>query len=67
VEEIYEIAIRLSSSVIPEYDWTRIKELGFQEKLKEKLFLMESLKTYKCIKCPDLISHVIPNPKHSME
>jgi antiviral helicase SKI2 len=60
VEEIYEIAARLSSlSVIPEFDWTKIKELEFQEKLREKKRLLDSLKNFKCTKCPELISHVI--------
>ena len=58
-EQLYEIANRLSNvSVIPEYDWTKIKELEFQEKLREKNRLSESLTNFTCTKCPDLVSHV---------
>jgi hypothetical protein len=60
VEELFELASRLSLlSVIPEFDWTKIKELEFQEKLREKKRLWDSLKNFKCTKCPDLTSHVI--------
>ena len=41
-----------------EYDWSRIKELDFQEKWTEKWLLLKSLDSYQCNLCPDLNDHV---------
>ena len=59
LEEIFEIGRRFSKiGTIPEYDWIKIKELEFQEKLREKRILLESLSNFQCCKCPDLNIHV---------
>jgi antiviral helicase SKI2 len=44
-------------SNIPEYDWSKMRELEFQEKLAEKSSLLKSLNNYQCTQCPDLDSH----------
>ncbi|KAI8839115.1 antiviral helicase [Chytriomyces cf. hyalinus JEL632] len=42
---------------IPENDWSKIREMEFQEKEKEKNSLMSKLSMFQCSKCPDLIEH----------
>ncbi|KAI9327811.1 antiviral helicase [Zopfochytrium polystomum] len=42
---------------ILEEDWSKIRELEFQEWLKERARLIRSLSGYQCSKCPDLIEH----------
>lgn len=46
------------SNTIPEYDWSKIRELDFQEKYREKILLMKQLQYFQCTQCPDLIEHV---------
>lgn len=43
---------------LEEYDWSKIKEVEFQEAYREKRVLLEKLKHFKCNKCPDLQTHV---------
>ena len=42
---------------VPEFDWSKMRELEFQEKLAEKNLLLNSLNDYQCTQCPDLDSH----------
>ncbi|ORY49800.1 antiviral helicase [Rhizoclosmatium globosum] len=44
-------------SRIPENDWSKIRELEFQEKEKEKNALLAKLSSFQCSKCPDLVEH----------
>lgn len=41
-----------------ELDWTKIRDLEFQEKSREKSHLMKSLRRFDCEHCPDLVDHV---------
>jgi antiviral helicase SKI2 len=51
-------ALMCSSGDIPEFEWTKIKELEFQEWYKERNALMTQLANFQCTKCPDLTDHV---------
>ncbi|KAI9593337.1 translation repressor [Syncephalis fuscata] len=42
---------------LEENDWSKLRELDFQEKLQEKHRLMRQLITFQCCKCPDLDAH----------
>ncbi|KAI8621867.1 NUC185 domain-containing protein [Chytriomyces sp. MP71] len=42
---------------IPENDWSKIREMEFQEKEKEKNSLLAKLSLFQCSKCPDLVEH----------
>ena len=43
---------------IPEHDWSKIRELEFQEKYREKMMLTRQLSMYRCTRCPNLNDHV---------
>ncbi|KAJ1552689.1 hypothetical protein HK405_010364, partial [Cladochytrium tenue] len=45
------------SGVIPEVDWSRIREIEFQEWLAERARLLGSLPRFQCAQCPDLAEH----------
>ncbi|KAJ3407524.1 hypothetical protein HDV05_005390, partial [Chytridiales sp. JEL 0842] len=47
----------VESGGIPEFDWSKIKELEFQQWYKEKKSLMSQLAGFQCTKCPDLSEH----------
>ncbi|KAJ3283372.1 hypothetical protein HK104_010409 [Borealophlyctis nickersoniae] len=42
---------------IPENDWSKIRELDFQERLRDKEALMAQLGSFQCVRCPDLDDH----------
>ena len=43
---------------IPENDWSKMRELDFQERYREKETLLGQLGTFQCVRCPDLDEHV---------
>ncbi|KAI8051131.1 antiviral helicase [Syncephalis plumigaleata] len=47
----------MSEKHLEENDWSKLRELDFQEKLQEKHRLMRQLTTFQCSKCPDLDNH----------
>ncbi|KAJ3044020.1 hypothetical protein HDV00_003549 [Rhizophlyctis rosea] len=42
---------------IPENDWSKIRDLDFQVRYREKDTLMGQLGTFQCVRCPDLDEH----------
>ena len=41
-----------------EFDWTKIRDLDFQEAYQERNSLIKQLKTFRASTCPDLNRHV---------
>jgi antiviral helicase SKI2 len=41
-----------------EYDWSKIRELEFQELYQQRRDYMKSMIQFQCVHCPDLVSHV---------
>ncbi|KAJ3078111.1 hypothetical protein HK102_004726, partial [Quaeritorhiza haematococci] len=57
-QQLLRIAEEMAANgEIPEYDWSKMKELDFQEKFKEKTFLLQQLRGFQCVQCPDLTEH----------
>src|SRR5690348_8612646 len=48
----------VESGTIPEFDWSKIREMEFQEQSKEKSNLLSQLSRFQCTRCPDLVEHV---------
>ncbi|KAJ3053769.1 hypothetical protein HK097_003454, partial [Rhizophlyctis rosea] len=42
---------------IPENDWSKMRELDFQERYREKETLLGQLGSFQCVRCPDLDEH----------
>ena len=56
--DLFQIAkIFNKSGIIPEYDWSKLKNIDFQEKWKLKTSLLQSLSHYRCEQCPDFNLH----------
>ncbi|KAJ3392196.1 hypothetical protein HDU84_004688 [Entophlyctis sp. JEL0112] len=51
------LAEEMKEQGIGEYDWSKIRELDFQEKERERSSLMEKLSKFQCSNCPDLAEH----------
>lgn len=56
LKEMYE-SLR-SGGTIPEVEWTRMRQLDFQEALKGRNSLAERLKSMSCQLCADFAEHV---------
>ncbi|KAK9760627.1 Antiviral helicase ski2, variant 2, partial [Basidiobolus ranarum] len=56
-QELFKYAEEANSSTILEYDWSKIRELEFQEQSKEKDILFSKLDKFQCIRCPDMSEH----------
>lgn len=54
---VYEVAECFKSEGISEYDWSKIRDLDFQDVYREKKELLKDLSLFHCQKCPDLIAH----------
>ncbi|KAJ3135035.1 hypothetical protein HK100_003090 [Physocladia obscura] len=57
-----QMLIRIAEEIagegkIPENDWSKIREMEFQEKENEKNSLLAKLSGFQCSKCPDLVEH----------
>lgn len=63
-QELEKAAEETQKSTLLEYDWQKIKDIEFQEMLRNKVAHMKRLRTdFQCTKCPDLNEHVsIPIP-----
>ena len=49
----------LSAGHVPEVDWkSRVKTLEFQEMVRARDLLIESLGSFTCTGCPDFAEHV---------
>ncbi|KAI8930243.1 NUC185 domain-containing protein [Entophlyctis helioformis] len=58
VNQLHQLAQELSvSGTIPEYDWSKFREVEFQQTLGEKQGLVQQLNSFQCTRCPDLIAH----------
>jgi antiviral helicase SKI2 len=61
VEQLNEIAQEWknnSASVVPEVDWSKMRQLEFQENLRSRNALETRLEGKGCILCQDLEDHV---------
>jgi antiviral helicase SKI2 len=61
VEQLNEIAQEWKSSntpVVPEVDWSKMRQLEFQENLRSRNALVTRLEGKACILCQDLDDHV---------
>jgi hypothetical protein len=56
--QILECAEEFKNGKISEFDWSKIRDLDFQEIYREKILIFEKLYSFKCLKCPDLLKHV---------
>ena len=56
--QILECAEEFKNGKISEFDWSKIRDLDFQEIYREKILISEKLSSFKCLKCPDLLKHV---------
>jgi hypothetical protein len=43
---------------LAELDWSKIRDMEFQERYRDKRAMMRSLKSFDCVHCPDLVHHV---------
>jgi hypothetical protein len=41
-----------------ELDWSRLRDLEFQEHYREKVALLKQIPQFVCSKCPDILVHV---------
>lgn len=58
-QELEKAAEDTQKSTLLEYDWQKIKDIEFQEMLRNKVAHMKRLRTdFQCTKCPDLNEHV---------
>lgn len=66
VDELFEKASIWNSTSIPEHDWSRIKQVDFQQlsnsenltKLdREKEELYKQMRSCGCINCPEILMH----------
>ncbi|CDH60942.1 antiviral helicase [Lichtheimia corymbifera JMRC:FSU:9682] len=57
-QELEKAAEDTQKSTLLEYDWQKIKDIEFQEMLRNKVAHMKRLRTdFQCTKCPDLNEH----------
>jgi antiviral helicase SKI2 len=47
-----------SMSELPEVEWTRMRELEFQDLLRQRIGLVDRLSKMGCQLCPDFEEHV---------
>jgi hypothetical protein len=59
-DKMLEISKELLNDPSMELDWSRLRDLEFQEHYREKASLMKIIPQFVCSKCPDLLVHV-PN------
>ncbi|OZJ02181.1 hypothetical protein BZG36_04323 [Bifiguratus adelaidae] len=57
MSELQALSIEMKTNGITEYDWSKLRELEFQESAKEKYRLLSRLMTFQCNQCPDLDEH----------
>ncbi|TPX59484.1 hypothetical protein SpCBS45565_g07719 [Spizellomyces sp. 'palustris'] len=57
-QQLLRLAEEMNEGVeIPEHDWSKMRDLDFQERYREKESLMRQLDSFQCVRCPDLIEH----------
>jgi antiviral helicase SKI2 len=57
--QVLDIASELvKDEIVTEFEWTKIRDLEFQEAYREKVSLAKQMPRFTCFKCPDLIRHV---------
>ncbi|KAI8584384.1 hypothetical protein K450DRAFT_219603 [Umbelopsis ramanniana AG] len=57
-KELLAFASESKRSSIAEYDWSKIKDIEFQESLRAKTSSLEKMKAdFQCTRCPDLEEH----------
>jgi antiviral helicase SKI2 len=57
VSEIYGLSCSWKSSVIPEHDWSKIRQVDFQQLQREKSQLLNQMYACSCNHCPILLNH----------
>ncbi|KAI8368205.1 NUC185 domain-containing protein [Radiomyces spectabilis] len=56
--DLETFATEAQKNGVLEYDWGKIKDIEFQEMLRNKMSMMKQLKSdFQCTKCPDLNEH----------
>ncbi|KAH8550493.1 NUC185 domain-containing protein [Umbelopsis sp. PMI_123] len=57
-KELLAFASESKRSSIAEYDWSKIKDIEFQESLRAMASLLQKMRTdFQCTRCPDLEEH----------
>ncbi|KAJ3021953.1 hypothetical protein HKX48_007426 [Thoreauomyces humboldtii] len=58
VHELWNIAEDITKAgSIPEHDWSKLRDIDFQEKYREKEGLLARLSSFQCVRCSDLLEH----------
>jgi antiviral helicase SKI2 len=58
-QQLLEIANEMAGKDdLAELDWSKIRDMEFQERYRDKRAMMRSLKSFDCIHCPELVHHV---------
>ncbi len=58
VQQLYSLAVETQQvGRVAEYDWSKIRALDFQERLRERDVLMKRLVGFQCLACPELNQH----------
>jgi antiviral helicase SKI2 len=58
-QRLLEIAKEMTDKDdLAELDWSKIRDMEFQERYRDKRALMRSLKSFDCVHCPSLVDHV---------
>ncbi|KAI9104054.1 antiviral helicase [Phlyctochytrium arcticum] len=55
-----------AEGMIPELDASKIRDLDFQEKYQSRKSLVQSLSTFQCTHCPDLVLHYSQTHTHKL-
>ena len=59
LSQLYDMATQVNATQdLDELDWSKLRELEFQEKYQERHSLFEYMRTFQCNQCPDFVHHV---------
>ena len=54
---LHDTGVELKKEHLVDYDWSKIRDLDFQEQFRERSAILKTLNTFQCAKCPDLLTH----------
>jgi antiviral helicase SKI2 len=57
VREIYDLSSTWNSSIIPEHDWSKVRQVDFQQLQREKSQLLNQMYACSCNHCPHILNH----------
>ncbi|KAI8918464.1 NUC185 domain-containing protein [Powellomyces hirtus] len=67
IHELWNIANDMNKSgEIPEHDWSKLRDIEFQERFREKEALMSKINDFQCVRCSDLVEHKVSDLSHSI-